>query len=180
MERTFEELLDEAGTVKPESSVRLPEEIHPEMSSYKEITVSIDKKSLTFSYEYPKLLEDRVPLREYRFFISKLNQIITPEAVCYNLNAVLRIFFLPLLLVLVAMTASVFAFCLELEEEWNWSVQNGVCLAVCLASIILFSIVMYRGEILYKNPLHIRKTMSSVIENMCKRYWSTKTVFEIG
>lgn len=48
------------------------------MESYKEITVNIDKKSLTFSYEYPKLLENRVPLKDYRFFISKLNKIIAP------------------------------------------------------------------------------------------------------
>lgn len=63
---------------KDASQVRLPEEIHPDMESYKEITVNIDKKSLTFSYEYPKLLENRVPLKDYRFFISKLNKIIAP------------------------------------------------------------------------------------------------------
>lgn len=74
VEKTFAELIHNRN----ESLLKLPEEIHPDLLNYLEITVNIDRKSLIFSYEYPKVLENFVPLKDYRFFISKLNTIIVP------------------------------------------------------------------------------------------------------
>ena len=66
------------------------------MRNYKLLIVNMDKKSLSYSYMYPKVLEPFLPINEYRFIISKVNQIIAPEAKCFNMDSTIQLYFLPI------------------------------------------------------------------------------------
>jgi len=121
-----------------------------------------------------------VPLREYRFFVSKLNQIIAPEAVCYNLSAVLRIFYLPILVILMTLAVNALVMFVLTDNPWSWGEADLLNLLILATVVCALSIGIYKYEIFYKNPLSIHKAMDKVITEMSNRYWNMKTVFRIG
>jgi hypothetical protein len=125
------------------------------------------------------VLENYVPLKDYRFFISKLNTVIVPEARCYSYTAILRMFYNHISGVFLLLCLLTSALARNLNNSLPMPVSPAI-FCVFAALILLMGALVFWSNSNYKNPLLIHKGLSKVIQAMTQRYWSQKTVFRLG
>jgi hypothetical protein len=102
--------------------------------------------------------------------------------VCYNINVILRIFYLPLIGIFIAFLAIAILFILNLNTSLNTWCNGRSLVILCVFSLVICILtwLIFNNEKFYKNPLTIRKAMVGALDTMNNLYWDNKTVFRQG